>query len=120
MEDAAIVALYWARDEQALAETAAKFGAYCRKHGILAASVSEWEAWFAKHPNACNADELTNEKNEHRRTKTDLDKATREIARKDKALSETATMLVLAKKAQAVWGDKESCSVPQIAVKPVS
>ena len=31
MEDAAIVALYWARDEQALAETAAKFGAYCRK-----------------------------------------------------------------------------------------
>ena len=31
MEDAAIVALYWARDEQALSETAAKFGAYCRK-----------------------------------------------------------------------------------------
>ena len=31
MEDAAIVALYWARDEQALAETAAKFRAYCRK-----------------------------------------------------------------------------------------
>ena len=31
MEDAAIVDLYWARDEQALAETAAKFGAYCRK-----------------------------------------------------------------------------------------
>ena len=31
MEDAAIVALYWARDEQALTETAAKFGAYCRK-----------------------------------------------------------------------------------------
>lgn len=84
------------------------FGAYCRKHGILAASVSEWEAWFAKHPNACNTDELTNEKTEHRRTKTDLDKATREIARKDKALSETATMLVLAKKAQALWGDKES------------
>ena len=31
MEDTAIVALYWARDEQALAETATKFGAYCRK-----------------------------------------------------------------------------------------
>ena len=30
MDDAQIVALYWARDEQALAETAAKFGAYCR------------------------------------------------------------------------------------------
>ena len=31
MEDSAIVALYWARDEQALTETSAKFGAYCRK-----------------------------------------------------------------------------------------
>ena len=31
MDDHAIVALYWARDERALTETAAKFGAYCRK-----------------------------------------------------------------------------------------
>lgn len=31
MEDSAIVALYWARDERALTETAARFGAYCRK-----------------------------------------------------------------------------------------
>ena len=33
MDDHAIVALYWARDERALTETAAKFGAYCRKIG---------------------------------------------------------------------------------------
>lgn len=31
MEDSAIVALYWARDEQALQATTEKFGAYCRK-----------------------------------------------------------------------------------------
>ena len=31
MTDADIVALYWARDEQAIAQTAQKFGAYCRK-----------------------------------------------------------------------------------------
>ena len=29
MEDSQIVALYWARNEQALAETAAKYGSYC-------------------------------------------------------------------------------------------
>ena len=29
MEDSAIVALYWARDEQAVQETAQKYGAYC-------------------------------------------------------------------------------------------
>lgn len=40
MEDHAIVALYWARDERALTETAAKFGAYCRRiaANILASS----------------------------------------------------------------------------------
>lgn len=31
MTDAEIVALYWARDEQAILQTAQKFGAYCRK-----------------------------------------------------------------------------------------
>ncbi len=30
MEDSKIVALYWARDERAIAESAAKYGAYCR------------------------------------------------------------------------------------------
>ena len=31
MTDADIVTLYWERDEQAIAQTAQKFGAYCRK-----------------------------------------------------------------------------------------
>ena len=53
MEDAAIVALYWARDEQALAETAAKFGAYCRKiadnilHSAHDAEECETATWLA-------------------------------------------------------------------------
>lgn len=53
MEDAAIVALYWARDEQALSETAAKFGAYCRKiadnilHSAHDAEECENDTWLA-------------------------------------------------------------------------
>ena len=53
MEDAAIVALYWARDEQALAETAEKFGAYCRKiadnilHSAHDAEECENDTWLA-------------------------------------------------------------------------
>ena len=31
----------------------------------------------------------------------------RELRRKDKALAETAALLVLKKKAQAIWGDRE-------------
>ena len=53
MEDKAIVALYWARDEQALSETAAKFGAYCRKiannilHSTHDAEECENDTWLA-------------------------------------------------------------------------
>ena len=53
MEDAAIVALYWARDEQALAETATKFGAYCRKiadnilHSAHDVEECENDTWLA-------------------------------------------------------------------------
>ena len=53
MEDSAIVALYWARDERALAETVAKFGAYCRRiaMNILAdaadAEECENDTWLA-------------------------------------------------------------------------
>jgi len=38
MEDGRIVALYWARDERALAESAAKYGTYC---GAIAARILE-------------------------------------------------------------------------------
>ena len=45
MEDAAIVALFWERNERALTETAAKFGAYCRKIAMnILASAQEAEA----------------------------------------------------------------------------
>ena len=53
MEDALIVDLYWARDEQALAETAAKFGAYCRKiadnilHNAHDVEECENDTWLA-------------------------------------------------------------------------
>ena len=53
MEDAAIVALYWARDEQALSETAAKIDAYCRKiaanihHSAHDAEECENDTWLA-------------------------------------------------------------------------
>ncbi|MEI2420412.1 hypothetical protein V6O07_09065 [Arthrospira platensis SPKY2] len=36
-----------------------------------------------------------------------LQELEREVRRKDKALAETAALLVLQKKLQAIWGDKE-------------
>lgn len=41
MEDREIVALYWARDERALSETDAKYGAFCRAVALDLLSVRE-------------------------------------------------------------------------------
>ena len=52
MEDSAILRLYWQRDEQAIRETEAKYGAYCRSiaRGILSdpedAEESVSDAWL--------------------------------------------------------------------------
>lgn len=86
----------------------AEFGAYCRKNGLLSSTVAEWARWFQAHPDACDAKELQSERQLRLQAQSESAAKTRELARKDKALSETATMLVLAKKAQAIWGVKEN------------
>ena len=84
----------------------ADFGQYCRKHGYLASNVEQWAAWFSKNPDAVN-------KKVHDSTVSELSEAkklnaqqAREIAKKDKALADAATMLLLSKKAEAIWEAK--------------
>ena len=53
MDDSKIVDLYWARSDSAIAETAKKFGAYCRKiadnilHSAHDAEECENDTWLA-------------------------------------------------------------------------
>ena len=82
------------------------FGAYCRKTAILAADVDAWARWFKNHPEGCSLEELKKERQLRVKAQGAAAEANRNLALKDKALSETATMLVLAKKAQALWGVK--------------
>lgn len=81
-----------------------EFGAYCRKHGYTADAVKKWKAWFEAHPGAVSSDE-------HREARSQLNEALREvqslhkqIGKKDKALAEAATMLLISKKAEAIFG----------------
>lgn len=84
----------------------ADFGAYCRKNGILAADVEEWAKWFQNHPQGCSLEELKSERRLRQKAQSDAAEANRNLARKDKALSDATTMLILAKKAEALWGFK--------------
>jgi len=79
---------------------------YCRERGLYTEQISVWRE-------AC---EQANDwdRNQNKRLKeirkTDekrIKELERDLHRKEKALAETAALLVLRKKAQAIWGDAE-------------
>lgn len=82
-------------------------GEYCRHHGIYAEHLAEWEK-------ACllaNADSgrVSSEVREDLKDQVHrIRELERELARKEKALAETAALLVLRKKAEAIWGGNEA------------
>ena len=79
---------------------------YCRKRGLYPAQITAWRSACEKvndWDRASSARLGRATKEEKKRVK-DLE---RELARKDRALAETAALLVLRKKASAIWGGDE-------------
>jgi transposase len=91
-------------------ETAAlnesELGEYCRKKGLYPEQVHRWKEAALKGYDS-------EEKIQHQQTSSrkedrkEIKKLQSELRRKDKALAETAALLVLRKKASAIWGDDE-------------
>jgi len=92
-------------ESAALTET--EFGEFCRKRGVMPAQVVRWRESCAGAnepvPRAQRRRENAELRTEQKKTKQ-LEK---ELARKEKALAETAALLVLRKKANAIWGSGE-------------
>lgn len=95
---------------QAVLETASlselKTAKYCREKGI---HVEELKSWIKQCQNA-----NTNKTGDPKELKNTLKKEqsknkelAKELRTKEKALAETAALLVLRKKANAIWGDPE-------------
>lgn len=83
-----------------------EFSEYCRKKGLYPEQVKEWrEACMrANSGESEKAGNVSKELREERRKKEKLEK---ELRRKEKALAEAAALLVLRKKADAIWGMDE-------------
>jgi transposase-like protein len=100
-----------ARDKfAAVVETAAmneaELSAYCRQRGLYAEQIEQWREaceqandWDRTQNQRLKASRKADEK---RIKELELD-----LRKKEKALAETAALLVLRKKAQAIWGDAE-------------
>lgn len=79
---------------------------YCRRKGLYAEQIIRWKeaAIAGNESNArltkAGRQDLQKERKKSRRLE-------KELNRKEKALAETAALLVLKKKAQAIWGEDE-------------
>lgn len=95
---------------EAAAVPEAELGAFLRRKGLHAAQLAEWRKQMlaALDGRPSKADRKAASM-EARRVR-DLE---RELRRKDKALAEAAALLVLKKKAQAIWGDEDDNTDPE-------
>lgn len=84
----------------------AELGEYCREKGLYPEQIAAWREACLR----ANADEAARSQAQRQQTKQTRQRIKhleREVRRKDKALAETSALLVLQKKAQAIWGDDE-------------
>ena len=84
----------------------AELAEYGRKRGLYPAQIAAWRGACeqANDWERTSAVRLERASKEEKKRVKDLE---RELARKDRALAETAALLVLRKKASAIWGDAE-------------
>ncbi len=84
----------------------AELAEYCRQKGLYVEQIAAWRITCLN----ANADCATQNKAQQEQSKKDrkqIKNLERELHRKDKALAETAALLVLQKKARAIWGEPE-------------
>lgn len=79
---------------------------YCRSKGLYAEQIEQWKA--AALSGYQRSEQVDKEKTRSRQDdKKKINKLESELRRKEKALAETAALLVLSKKCEAIWGDEE-------------
>ncbi len=97
---------------EAVLETAsmneAEKSEYCRKHGLYSSQLKQWRqdciAGCRKGPDKKYIREAREREQQYKKKTKALE---RDLNRKDKALAETAALLVLKKKIREIWGEAE-------------
>lgn len=88
----------------ALNET--ELGEYCRRKGLYPEQIEQWKA--SALSGYQHRDQVERDKTRTRQEdKKKIKRLESELRRKEKALAETAALLVLSKKCEAIWGDGE-------------
>mgnify|MGYP006173188891 FL=1 len=78
---------------------------YCRQHGIFPEQIEQWREQFIESFSSGSKEQ--SQPKDTAVNKKKINQLESEIKRKDKALAEAAALLMLSKKAQAIWGNNE-------------
>ena len=97
---------------EAAAVPASELGAFLRRKGVHEAQLDEWRKQVTDLAIAGMNPARTDRKATAAEAQR-IRQLERELMRKDKALAETAALLVLKKKAQAIWGDEDDDTDPK-------
>lgn len=84
----------------------AELAEYCRRKGLYVEQIAAWRK-ACLQANADSAAQAKARREQSKQDRKQIKKLEQELRRKDKALAEAAALLVLQKKAQAIWGDGE-------------
>lgn len=83
-------------------------GEYCREQGIFPHHVKQWKVEFSTNKGQVQGPSHVSD---IKRLKEENKALKKEVNRKDRALAETAALLVLQKKVQEIWGNDEDSSL---------
>ena len=84
----------------------AELAQYCRSKGLFVEQVSQWRE-VCQQANAAPS-ELNRELREQSKSdRKEIKQLKKDLQRKEKALAEAAALIILRKKAQAIWGEPE-------------
>ena len=76
-------------------------GAWCRENGVYPAELEQWRAQASESLSDLSSGSGSSKS--ERKSRQEIRKLQRDLARKDKALAETAALLVLSKKLEAIF-----------------
>lgn len=83
-----------------------ELGVFLRRRGLHRTHLRQWRQQLVAGVKAPRSKKASAEARRIRELE-------RELRRKDKALAETAALLVLKKKVQAIWGDEDDATTPR-------
>jgi len=80
---------------------------HCRQRGVYSHHIDQWRSDFTTGNTSDTSSSHTKTRAQIKTLRTENNTLKKELNRKDKALAETAALLVLQKKARMIWGNDE-------------